>query len=67
MPGSPYLEEPPKGLMTWPRLLKMTLPFALIGLVGAVYLDAVFEGACGVHRRIVHRRASLVVESHRYP
>ena len=43
MPGSPYLEEPPKGLLTWPRLLKMTVPFALIGLVGAVYLDAVFE------------------------
>ena len=43
MPGSPYLAEPPKGLLTWPRLLKMTVPFALIGLVGAVYLDAVFE------------------------
>ena len=43
MPGSPYLEEPPKGLLTWPRLLKMTVPLALIGLVGAVYLDAVFE------------------------
>ena len=43
MPGSPYLEEPPKGLLTWPRLLKMTAPLALIGLVGAVYLDAVFE------------------------
>ena len=43
MPGSPYLEEPPKGLLTWPKLLKMTVPLALIGLVGAVYLDAVFE------------------------
>ena len=43
MPGSPYLKEPPKGLLTWPRLLKMIVPFALIGLVGAVYLDAVFE------------------------
>ena len=43
MPGSPDLEEPPKGLLTWPKLLKMTVPLALIGLVGAVYLDAVFE------------------------
>lgn len=43
MPGSPYLEEPPKGLMTWPRLLKLTVPFAVVGMVAAVYLDAVFQ------------------------
>ena len=32
MPGSPYLEEPPKGLLTWPVLLRMSIPtlFALI-------------------------------------
>ena len=31
MPGSPYLEEPPKGLLTWPVLLRMSIPtlFAL--------------------------------------
>jgi hypothetical protein len=31
MPGSPYLEEPPKGLLTWPAFLRMTVPtlFAL--------------------------------------
>ena len=22
MPGSPYLDEPPKGLLTWPKLLE---------------------------------------------
>lgn len=43
MPGSPYLNEPPKGLMTWPRLLKITVPFAVIGMVAAVFLDAVFQ------------------------
>jgi hypothetical protein len=43
MPGSPYLDEPPKGLMTWPRLLKITVPFAVVGIVAAVYLDAVFQ------------------------
>jgi hypothetical protein len=43
MPGSPYLDEPPKGLMTWPRLLKITVPFAVVGMVAAVYLDAVFQ------------------------
>ena len=43
MPGSPYLNEPPKGLMTWPRLLKITVPFAVVGMVAAVFLDAVFQ------------------------
>jgi hypothetical protein len=26
MPGTPYLEEAPKGLMTWPKLLKISIP-----------------------------------------
>ena len=26
MPGTPYLEEPPKGLLTWPKLLQMAVP-----------------------------------------
>ena len=43
MPGSPYLDEPHKGLMTWPRLLKLTVPFAVVGMLAAVYLDAVFQ------------------------
>jgi hypothetical protein len=29
--------------MTWPRLLKITVPFAVVGMVAAVYLDAVFQ------------------------
>ena len=26
MPGTPYLEEAPQGLMTWPKLLKISIP-----------------------------------------
>ena len=26
MPGTPYLEEAPQGLMTWPKLLKISVP-----------------------------------------
>jgi hypothetical protein len=52
MPGSPYLDEPPKGLLTWPRLLKMTAPIAVVGLVGVVYLDAVF-GVLAVFTSVV--------------
>tara|TARA_Y200000002_G_scaffold98291_1_gene79622 strand:- start:1826 stop:2008 length:183 start_codon:yes stop_codon:yes gene_type:complete len=38
MPGSPYLDEPPKGLWTWPKLLRT------VGLPAAVVL-----GACAYH------------------
>ena len=26
MPGTPYLEEEPRGLLTWPKLLKISVP-----------------------------------------
>ena len=33
MPGSPYLDEPPKGLLTWPVLLRLTVPtFSILGI-----------------------------------
>ena len=34
MPGSPYLDGPPKGLWTWPRLLRV------VGLPAAAFLGA---------------------------
>ena len=34
MPGSPYMDEPPKGLWTWPRLLRV------VGLPAAAFLGA---------------------------
>ena len=43
MPGSPYLDEPPKGLVTWPMMLKFITPVAIVVLAGAVYVDAVLE------------------------
>ena len=33
MPGSPYLDEPPKGLLTWPILLRLMVPtFSILGI-----------------------------------
>ena len=33
MPGSPYLDEPPKGLLTWPVLLRLMIPtFSILGI-----------------------------------
>ncbi|MGY8669641.1 MAG: hypothetical protein ACKVJ7_01165 [Candidatus Poseidoniales archaeon] len=29
MPGSPYLKEPPPGLITWPKLLLLVTPALL--------------------------------------
>ena len=26
MPGTPYLEQAPQGLLTWPKLLKISVP-----------------------------------------
>ena len=34
MPGSPYLDQPPKGLWTWPRLLRV------VGLPASAFLAA---------------------------
>lgn len=37
MPGSPYLEQRPPGLLTWPLLLRILLVvFAVECIVGAV-------------------------------
>ena len=33
MPGSPYLDELPKGLLTWPVLLRLMIPtFSILGI-----------------------------------
>ena len=48
MPGSPYLDEPPKGLWTWPRLLR----------VAGVPLT-VFLGACAYYRVLVEALAII--------
>ncbi|MDA0715649.1 MAG: hypothetical protein O2866_05455 [archaeon] len=43
MPGSPYMEETPKGLLTWPRLLIRVVPLLVLVLASAWYLDLLVE------------------------
>jgi len=43
MPGSPYLEEPPPGLLTWPSLLRMFVPPVFAFLAVCWYSDVLFE------------------------
>jgi hypothetical protein len=43
MPGSPYLDQPPKGLLTWPKLLRLAgLPLASF-LSASLYYGVLFE------------------------
>ena len=43
MPGTPYLEEPPKGLMTWPKLLKLGIPTIIILTIVSWWNDVLIE------------------------
>ena len=43
MPGSPYFDETPRGILTWPRLLKVGIPIALLFVVVAWHLDVLIE------------------------
>jgi len=43
MPGSPYLEEPPRGLMTWPVLLKISIPIISVLTIGAWWNNILLE------------------------
>lgn len=43
MPGSPYLDQPPKGLLTWPKLLRLAgFPLAAF-LSASLYYGLLFE------------------------
>ena len=43
MPGSHYLDEPPKGLWTWPRLLRVAgIPLSAF-LAACAYHGVLFE------------------------
>ena len=39
MPGSPYLDETPKGLLTWQKFSKLLLILAIGTVVLGVYFD----------------------------
>ena len=43
MPGSPYLDEPPKDLLTWPKLLKVGIPIAAISVFAGSHFDVLIE------------------------
>ena len=43
MPGTPYLEQPPEGLMTWPKLLKISLPIITVLTVASWWYDVLLE------------------------
>ena len=40
MPGSPYLEEAPKGLLTWQTFSKQMFVFTLVVVVLGIYFDS---------------------------
>ena len=43
MPGSPYFDETPKGILTWPKLLKVGIPVAVIPIVAGWHFDILIE------------------------
>ncbi len=43
MPGSPYMEEPPPGLLTWPTLLRLFGGPAVAFLAACWYSGVLFE------------------------
>ena len=43
MPGTPYLEQPPQGLMTWPKLLKISLPIITAITTASWWYDVLLE------------------------
>ena len=43
MPGSPYFEETPKGILTWPKLLKIGIPISAISILAGWHFDVLIE------------------------
>ena len=43
MPGTPYLEEEPRGLLTWPKLLKISIPILTALTVVAWWNELLLE------------------------
>ena len=43
MPGTPYLENAPEGLMIWPKLLKISLPILSALTAVAWWNDVLLE------------------------
>ncbi|MEC7228434.1 MAG: hypothetical protein VXV95_00080 [Candidatus Thermoplasmatota archaeon] len=48
MPGSPYFDGAPKGILTWPKLLKLTLPIAVVFGIIAWQNEILIEGILAI-------------------
>jgi len=48
MPGSPYFDETPKGILTWPKLLKIVIPIAVLSILAGWHFDVLIELLLGV-------------------
>ena len=48
MPGSPYFDETPKGILTWPKLLKVGIPVAVISILAGWHFNVLIELLLGV-------------------
>ena len=43
MPGSPYFDGTPKGILTWPKLLKIGIPIAALSAFVGWHFDVLIE------------------------
>ena len=43
MPGSPYFDETPKGILTWPKLLNIGRPIVAIAILAGWHFDVLVE------------------------
>ena len=48
MPGSPYFDETPKGILTWPKLLKVGIPVTVISILAGWHFNVLIELLLGV-------------------
>jgi hypothetical protein len=48
MPGSPYLEEIPPGLLTWPKLLMFSIPTLSAITIVAWWQNLLIEWGIGL-------------------
>tara|TARA_B100001564_G_scaffold149933_1_gene126061 strand:+ start:274 stop:468 length:195 start_codon:yes stop_codon:yes gene_type:complete len=48
MPGSPYFDEIPQGILTWPKLLKITIPIFCLIILGGFHFDVLLEVMIGL-------------------
>ena len=48
MPGSPYFDETPKGILTWPKLLTLALPIAVVFAIIAWQNGILIEGILAI-------------------